>query len=86
MSANGFLLHVDIHRVTVCVCLYIHRVCMSHRHMCLHIYIYIDRLGQTGVFFIAGSVKCFDLYQEIKSVYRMGNTYSPGANDDPDLW
>ena len=61
---------------------------MSHRHMCLHIYIYIyiDRLGQTGVFFIAGSVKCFDLYQEIKSVYRMGNTYSPGANDDPDLW
>ena len=54
--------------------------------MCLHIYIYIDRLGQTGVFFIAGSVKCFDLYQEIKSVYRMGNTYSPGANDDPDLW
>jgi len=24
--------------------------------------------------------------EEIKSVYRMGNTYSPGANDDPDLW
>ena len=27
MSANGFLLHVDIHRVTVCVCVYTYIVC-----------------------------------------------------------